>query len=75
MPFAKRIPIKREWDIEGYPNYFISGKKLYRETPWGEIKENREIIIGYTHGFYLKSKFISFVRLRQMLRKHEEISY
>lgn len=63
--------IERVWDIEGYPNYFLGDdNQLYRYDSRGRIHRNKRIIIGYTQGYVLKSKFFSLARLRPMLYRH-----
>jgi len=72
--FEVRSTPQRIWNIEGYPNYFFGDdKKLYRVTKHGYLKENKLQLIGYTKGYVLKSKFISLIKLKPMLRKHIEI--
>lgn len=63
--------VERVWDVEGYPNYFFgSDKHLYRYDSQGRVRRNKQIVIGYTMGYVLKSKFFSLARLRLMLRPH-----
>lgn len=63
--------VERVWDIEGYPNYFFGNDKyLYRYDSRGRGRRNKQIVIGYTMGYVLKSKFFSLARLRPMLRPH-----
>jgi len=64
--------VERVWDIDGYPNYFFGDDKhLYRYDSRGRVRRNKQIVVGYTMGYVLKSKFFSLVRLRTMLRRHD----
>ncbi|UFH52199.1 hypothetical protein [Spirosoma sp. KNUC1025] len=64
--------IERVWNIDGYPNYFFAADhQLYRFDSRGRIRRNKQIVIGYTTGYVLKSKFFSLAKLRPMLRRHE----
>jgi hypothetical protein len=73
MQIKKLVPITREWDIEGFPNHFFSSdNRLFRLTKKGEIKENKLMLIGYTKGFVLMSKFHSLTKLAGMKKKHED---
>lgn len=66
--------VERVWDIEGYPNYFFADdNQLYRFDSRGRVQRNKRIVIGYTIGYVLKSKFFSLTKLRPMLRRHEAI--
>ncbi|MBC7570214.1 MAG: hypothetical protein H7319_10825 [Spirosoma sp.] len=63
--------VERVWDIDGHPNYFFGDDKhLYRYDSRGRVRRNKQIVVGYTMGYVLKSKFFSLVRLRSMLRRH-----
>lgn len=63
--------IERIWDIEGYPDYFFAAdKQLYRFDSRGRIRRNKKIVIGYTTGYVLRSKFFSLTKLRSMLRRY-----
>ncbi|MBC8154168.1 MAG: hypothetical protein H7Z72_14790 [Bacteroidetes bacterium] len=63
--------VERIWDIEGYPNYFFGADdRLYRFDSLGRVRQNKRIVIGYTMGYVLKSKFFSLARLRPMLHRH-----
>ena len=65
------LTVERIWDIEGYPNYFFGhDKQLYRYDSRGRVKTNRRIVIGTTQGYILKTKFLSLVQLRPLLRRH-----
>jgi hypothetical protein len=62
--------IKRQWDIIGYPDYFVgSDKKVYSVNKVGNVVESKPYLKGYTMGFFLKGRFFSLVKLRQMLVK------
>ncbi|MVM37945.1 hypothetical protein GO730_10635 [Spirosoma sp. HMF3257] len=72
---AKKILInqlvERVWDIEGYPDYFFGAdKQLYRFDSRGNIQRNKRILLRYTLGYVLKSRFYSLTQLRPLLRKH-----
>lgn len=71
-----QISIERVWNIEGYPNYFFGDdKQLYRFDSRGRIQRNKRVMIGYTQGYILKSKFFSLLKLRPMLRRHGDTDY
>lgn len=64
--------VERIWDIDGYPNYFFGADKhLYRFDSRGRVQRNKRVVIGYTMGYVLRSKFFSLAKLRPMLRRHE----
>jgi hypothetical protein len=64
-------PVKRLWDIDGYPNYFFGeDNELYRITSRGELKRNPRCMKRYTIGYTLKSRFYSLAQLRPLLRRH-----
>jgi hypothetical protein len=72
---ALKIPVTlltvRKWDIDGYPTYFFGAdKQLYRVDSRGRVKQNKRVIIGYTAGYILKSKFYSQKQILPMLRRH-----
>lgn len=68
---AKSEFIIRQWNIDGYANYFFGhDKKLYRFNSRGEIKHNKRIVIGTTQGYILKRRFFSLSQLRPLLRRH-----
>ncbi len=63
--------VTRVWDIEGYPNYFFADdNQLYRFDSRGRVQKNKRVVIGYTTGYVLKSKFFSLMKLRAMLYRH-----
>lgn len=65
------LVIQRQWDIEGYPNYFFGNDSgLYRITSRGEIRSKCRAMKRYTQGYVLKSRFYSLAQLRTMLRRH-----
>lgn len=75
-PLIKAEFIIRQWNIEGFPNYFFGqDKNLYRFDSRGQIKRNKRIVIGTTQGYVLKRKFYSLTQLRPLLRQHEATSY
>ncbi len=66
-----QVSIQRVWDIEGYPNYFFGDdKQLYRFDSRGRVQRNKRVMIGYTQGYVLKSKFFSLLKLRPLLKRH-----
>ncbi|MEZ0539547.1 hypothetical protein [Fibrella arboris] len=72
---SKSLPIyqqvERGWDIEGFPNYFFGkDKRLYRFDTRGRLFQNKRIILRYTAGYVLKSRFYSLSQLRPLLRRH-----
>ncbi|WP_375446615.1 hypothetical protein [uncultured Fibrella sp.] len=74
---SKRIPIyqliERKWDIDGFPTYFFGAdKKLYRFDARGRLQQNKRIMLRYTAGYVLKSRFYSLSQLRPLLRRHVE---
>lgn len=63
--------IERAWNIEGYPDYFFGAdKQLYRFDSRGNIQRNKRIMLRYTSGYVLKSRFYSLNQLRPLLRRH-----
>ncbi|MEZ0486141.1 hypothetical protein [Fibrella aquatica] len=77
MKTSKNIPVDqlvdRMWDIEGFPNYFFGkDKQLYRYDSRGRLWRNKRIILRYTAGYVLKSRFYSLSQLRPLLRRHIE---
>ena len=73
----KRIAIsqlvERKWDIDGFPHYFFGAdKKLYRFDTRGQLRQNKRIMLRYTAGYVLKSRFYSLSQLRPLLRRHIE---
>ena len=74
--YVIEVPVQRNWDIEGYPNYFFgSNNELYRVTKRGELKPIRRSMKCYTQGYVLKSRFCSLLQLRSMLRRHDLTEY
>ena len=74
--FIIRSVVERVWDIDGYPNYFFGAdNQLYRFDSRGRLYQNKRIVIGYTTGYVLKSKFFSLAKLRPMLRRHEPTNH
>ena len=70
------VEVERVWDIDGYPNYFFGhDKQLYRYDSRGQVKKNKRIVIGYTKGYILKSKFLSLSQLRPLLRRHDDTDH
>lgn len=68
--------IIRDWDIEGFPNYFFAtDKNLYRFDSRGQIKQNKRIVIGTTQGYILKRRFYSLLQLRPLLRRHNPTAH
>jgi hypothetical protein len=68
--------IIRDWDIEGFPNYFFAAdKNLYRYDSRGQIKQNKRVVIGTTQGYVLKSRFYSLAQLRLLLRRHDPTTH
>ncbi|NID09497.1 hypothetical protein [Fibrivirga algicola] len=72
---TKHLPsyqqVERVWDIDGFPNYFFGNdKRLYRFDTRGRLWQNKRIILRYTAGYVLKSRFYSLSQLRPMLRPH-----
>lgn len=64
--------VQRVWDIDGYPNYFFGDdNQLYRFDSRGCIKRNKRVMLRYTQGYVLKSRFYSLSQLRPMLRRHD----
>jgi hypothetical protein len=71
MKTKKQTIAARQWDIDGFPNYFFNSKKqLFRVSNTGSIRENKMIMIGYTKGYVLKSKFYSLTKLDTLLLPH-----
>lgn len=71
---TKKTGIQKEFGIEGFPNYFYSTEqKLYRITTKGEFRENKLMMIGYTKGYVLMSKFHSLTKLKTLFRKNESV--
>lgn len=71
-----QVSIERVWDIDGYPNYFFGAdKQLYRFDSRGRVQRNKRVMIGYTQGYVLKSKFFSLTKLRPLLRRHGTTDY
>ena len=63
--------VSRVWDIEGFPAYFFANdKQLYRFDSQGRIQKNKRIMLRYTAGYVLKSRFYSLSQLRSRLRRH-----
>lgn len=70
--FIKPSRLIRVWNIEDYPNYFFgTDDQLYRLHSQGRVRRNKQVMIGYTQGYVLKSKFFRLVKLRPLLRQHE----
>ncbi|RIV20413.1 hypothetical protein DYU11_20410 [Fibrisoma montanum] len=70
--YVQQVPVQRNWDIEGYSNYFFGDdNELYRITKRGELRRIRRSIKRYTQGYVLKSRFYSLSQLRTMLRRHD----
>lgn len=68
--------VARVWDIDGYPGYFFGAdKRLYRFDSRGQIRQNKRVMIGYTAGYTLKSRFYSLAQLRPLLRRHVPTDY
>lgn len=71
-----QAPVRRLWDIEGYPSYFFADdNELYRITLRGEAKRIRRSMKRYTQGYVLKSRFYSLSQLRPLLRQHGFTDY
>ncbi len=71
MLFRSERQVVRAWDIQGFPNYFFgSDKLLYRIDRQGRLHQNKLIMVGYSKGYVLKSKFFSLTKLRPLLKKH-----
>lgn len=71
MYFNSGHKVVRSWDVEGFPNYFFgSDKQLYRIDRQGRLHQNKLIMVGYSKGYVLKSKFFSLTKLRPLLKKH-----
>lgn len=71
-----KAPLQRQWDIEGYPNYFFADdNELYRVTVRGELRSIRRSMKRYTQGYVLKSRFYSLSQLRLLLRRHDLTNY
>jgi hypothetical protein len=67
--------IERVWDIEGFPNYFFGADKhLYRFDSRGRIRRNKRVMLRYTAGYVLRSRFYSLKQLRSLLRRHDPAS-
>ena len=74
--YVVAVPVQRNWDIDGYPNYFFGNdNELYRVTKRGELKCIRRSMKRYTQGYVLKSRFYSLLQLRLMLRRHDLTDY
>lgn len=70
------VAVQRVWDIEGYPNYFFGDdKQLYRFDSRGCIRKNKRVMLRYTQGYVLKSRFYSLTQLRPLLRRHIATDY
>lgn len=68
---AATLLIERTWDIEGFPTYFFGAdKQLYRYDSRGAIRQNKRVVLRYTQGYVLKSRFYSLAQLRPLLRRH-----
>lgn len=68
--------VVRSWDIEGFPNYFFGAdKQLYRIDKQGRLHQNKLIMVGYSKGYVLKSKFFTLSKLRPLLKKHVAAPY
>lgn len=71
-----QAPVRRLWDIEGYPTYFFADdNQLYRITARGEAKQMKRAVKRYTQDYVLRSRFYSLSQLRPMLRQHEFTVY
>jgi hypothetical protein len=69
MRFTRKTTIVKHWELEGHPDYFFTvEKKLFRVTSTGKAVESRMAMVGYTKGYYLKSKFYSTAKIDAMLR-------
>ena len=63
--------VVRTWDIEGFPNYFFGDNgQLYRYDSRGILRQNKRVMLRYTAGYVLKSRFYSLAQLRPLLRRH-----
>lgn len=70
MFYKKEQLIRRLWEIEGHPDYFVGNdNKIYTINKTGNLVESKLYIKGYTKGVFLKGRFFSLIKLRQMLRK------